>query len=124
MELETDKAVIEVPSSIGGVVLEIKVKEGQKVKVGEVIFTIEGGAAAPATNRASTNRSNTCRGSKGRDSRFSWRCGRGQDGGTGAAAGSPAGSAASVQHAGATGQGCGHGPRSHSGCAARAAPGA
>jgi len=37
-----------VPSSIGGVVLEIKVKEGQKVKVGEVIFTIEGGAAAPA----------------------------------------------------------------------------
>ena len=48
MELETDKAVIEVPSSIGGVVLEIKVKEGQKVKVGEVIFTIEGGAAAPA----------------------------------------------------------------------------
>ncbi len=47
MELETDKAVIEVPSSIGGVVLEIKVKEGQKVKVGEVIFTIEGGAAAP-----------------------------------------------------------------------------
>jgi pyruvate dehydrogenase E2 component (dihydrolipoamide acetyltransferase) len=43
MELETDKAVIEVPSSIGGVVREIKVKEGQKVKVGEVIFTLEGG---------------------------------------------------------------------------------
>jgi pyruvate dehydrogenase E2 component (dihydrolipoamide acetyltransferase) len=48
MELETDKAVVEVPSTVSGVVREIKVKEGQKVKVGEVIFTLEGGAAAPA----------------------------------------------------------------------------
>jgi pyruvate dehydrogenase E2 component (dihydrolipoamide acetyltransferase) len=46
MELETDKAVVEVPSSVSGVVGEIKVKEGQKVKVGEVIFTLEGGAVA------------------------------------------------------------------------------
>ncbi|MGB8013708.1 MAG: 2-oxo acid dehydrogenase subunit E2 [Terriglobales bacterium] len=46
MELETDKAVVEVPSSVSGVVREIKVKEGQKVKVGEVIFTLEGGAVA------------------------------------------------------------------------------
>ena len=46
MELETDKAVIEVPSSISGVVREIKVKEGQKVKVGEVIFTVQDGVAA------------------------------------------------------------------------------
>jgi pyruvate dehydrogenase E2 component (dihydrolipoamide acetyltransferase) len=48
MELETDKAVVEVPSTVGGLVREVKVKEGQKVKVGDVIFTIEGGAAAPA----------------------------------------------------------------------------
>jgi pyruvate dehydrogenase E2 component (dihydrolipoamide acetyltransferase) len=48
MELETDKAVVEVPSSISGVVSEIKVKEGQKVKVGDVIFTLEGGVVAPA----------------------------------------------------------------------------
>ena len=48
MELETDKAVVEVPSTVRGVVREIKVKEGQKVKVGEVIFTLEGGAAAAA----------------------------------------------------------------------------
>jgi pyruvate dehydrogenase E2 component (dihydrolipoamide acetyltransferase) len=47
MELETDKAVVEVPSTVSGVVREIKVKEGQKVKVGEVIFTLEGGAVAP-----------------------------------------------------------------------------
>ena len=46
MELETDKAVVEVPSSVSGVVREIKVKEGEKVKVGQVMFTLEGGAVA------------------------------------------------------------------------------
>jgi pyruvate dehydrogenase E2 component (dihydrolipoamide acetyltransferase) len=46
MELETDKAVVEVPSSVTGMVKEIKVKEGTKIKVGQVIFTLEGGASA------------------------------------------------------------------------------
>jgi pyruvate dehydrogenase E2 component (dihydrolipoamide acetyltransferase) len=46
MELETDKAVVEVPSSVSGVVKEIKVKEGEKIKVGQVIFTLEGGTSA------------------------------------------------------------------------------
>jgi pyruvate dehydrogenase E2 component (dihydrolipoamide acetyltransferase) len=45
MELETDKAVVEVPSSVSGVVQELKVKEGEKVTVGQVIFTLEGGVA-------------------------------------------------------------------------------
>jgi pyruvate dehydrogenase E2 component (dihydrolipoamide acetyltransferase) len=49
LELETDKATIEVPSSADGVVTEIKVKEGEKVKVGQTIVVIEeNGAAAPA----------------------------------------------------------------------------
>jgi pyruvate dehydrogenase E2 component (dihydrolipoamide acetyltransferase) len=48
MELETDKAVVEVPSTVSGVVREIKVKEGERVKVGQVIFTLEGGAVAQA----------------------------------------------------------------------------
>jgi pyruvate dehydrogenase E2 component (dihydrolipoamide acetyltransferase) len=48
MELETDKAVIEVPSSVSGVVKDIRVKEGEKIKVGQVIFTLEGGASVPA----------------------------------------------------------------------------
>ena len=43
MELETDKAVVEVPSAVSGVVKEIKVKEGEKIKVGQLIFTLEGG---------------------------------------------------------------------------------
>jgi pyruvate dehydrogenase E2 component (dihydrolipoamide acetyltransferase) len=50
MELETDKAVVEVPSSISGVVKEVRVKQGEKVKVGQVIFTLEG-AAAPQQDR-------------------------------------------------------------------------
>ena len=48
LELETEKAVVEVPSTVSGVVREVKVKEGQKVKVGEVVFTLEGGVVAEA----------------------------------------------------------------------------
>jgi pyruvate dehydrogenase E2 component (dihydrolipoamide acetyltransferase) len=48
MELETDKAVVEVPSSVSGVVKEVRVKEGDKIKVGQVIFTLEGGGPVKA----------------------------------------------------------------------------
>ena len=51
MELETDKAVVEVPSSVSGVVKEVKVKEGEKIKVGQVIFTLEGAAASASPAR-------------------------------------------------------------------------
>jgi pyruvate dehydrogenase E2 component (dihydrolipoamide acetyltransferase) len=50
MELETDKAVVEVPSSVSGVVKKVTVKEGDKVRVGQVIFTLEG-ASAPAPTK-------------------------------------------------------------------------
>jgi pyruvate dehydrogenase E2 component (dihydrolipoamide acetyltransferase) len=53
MELETDKAVVEVPSSVSGIVKDIQVKEGEKVKVGQVIFTLEGASTAPPEKRAS-----------------------------------------------------------------------
>jgi pyruvate dehydrogenase E2 component (dihydrolipoamide acetyltransferase) len=55
MELETDKAVVEVPSSVSGVVKDIQVKEGEKVKVGQVIFTLEGGAAAQTERSPARN---------------------------------------------------------------------
>src|SRR3954471_17424990 len=45
LELETDKATIEVPSSVSGTVGEVKVKPGEKVKVGQTIFTLKDGAA-------------------------------------------------------------------------------
>jgi pyruvate dehydrogenase E2 component (dihydrolipoyllysine-residue acetyltransferase) len=48
LELETDKATIEVPSSVSGTVQEIRVKQGDKVKVGQTVLTVDGnGAAAP-----------------------------------------------------------------------------
>ena len=45
LELETDKATIEVPSNVAGTVKEIKVKAGDKVKVGQLILTLDDGAA-------------------------------------------------------------------------------
>src|SRR4029450_9026975 len=48
VELETDKATIEVPSSVEGVVKEIKVKRGDKVKVGSVVLTVDAPAGAAA----------------------------------------------------------------------------
>jgi pyruvate dehydrogenase E2 component (dihydrolipoamide acetyltransferase) len=53
MELETDKAVIEVPSSVSGTVKDIRVKEGEKIKVGQVIFTVENGAGAKSKTQES-----------------------------------------------------------------------
>jgi pyruvate dehydrogenase E2 component (dihydrolipoyllysine-residue acetyltransferase) len=44
MELETDKAVVEVPSSVTGTIKKVLVKQGEKIKVGQVIFTLEAGA--------------------------------------------------------------------------------
>ena len=50
LELETDKATIEVPSSSAGVIKEVKVKPGEKVKVGQTIFIVdENGAGAAAS---------------------------------------------------------------------------
>ena len=47
LELETDKAVLEVPSNIDGIVSEILIKSGSVVKVGQSIFKIEGGISTP-----------------------------------------------------------------------------
>src|SRR5437868_12945381 len=51
LELETDKATIEVPSSVAGTVKEIKVKAGEKVKVGQAILSYDAGAGAPAATK-------------------------------------------------------------------------
>jgi len=48
MELETDKAVVEVPSTVSGIVNEVKVKEGEKIKVGQVVFTLQGASPSQA----------------------------------------------------------------------------
>jgi pyruvate dehydrogenase E2 component (dihydrolipoamide acetyltransferase) len=50
LELETDKATIEVPSSVAGVVKDVLVKPGDKVKPGQAVLRFEesGGAAKAA----------------------------------------------------------------------------
>jgi pyruvate dehydrogenase E2 component (dihydrolipoamide acetyltransferase) len=46
LELETDKATIEVPSSVSGTIKDIKVKTGDKVKVGQTVLVVEDGGGA------------------------------------------------------------------------------
>ena len=46
LELETDKATIEVPSSVAGQVKDVRVKAGDKVKVGQAILSVEDGGKA------------------------------------------------------------------------------
>lgn len=52
LELETDKAVLEVPSGVSGAVQSVAVKTGGKIKIGDLVFTYEaasGEAPAPPT---------------------------------------------------------------------------
>jgi pyruvate dehydrogenase E2 component (dihydrolipoamide acetyltransferase) len=53
-EMETDKALVEVPSPWAGVVKELKGKEGDIINVGAILVTYDvgAGAAAPAPSRA------------------------------------------------------------------------
>jgi pyruvate dehydrogenase E2 component (dihydrolipoamide acetyltransferase) len=46
LTLESDKATMDVPSPVSGVIKELKVKVGDKVSQGVLVLTLEGGAAA------------------------------------------------------------------------------
>ncbi|MCC7009254.1 MAG: 2-oxo acid dehydrogenase subunit E2 [Acidobacteria bacterium] len=48
LELETDKATIEVPSSVAGRVTEVRVKPGDKVKVGQAVLALDADTGAAA----------------------------------------------------------------------------
>jgi pyruvate dehydrogenase E2 component (dihydrolipoamide acetyltransferase) len=50
LELETDKATIEVPSNIAGKVTEIKVKAGDKVKPGQAVLTLDSANGASSAS--------------------------------------------------------------------------
>ena len=49
LEVETDKAVIEVPCPSGGVVKEVLVKKGETVSVGQQLLSLQSAGAAAAT---------------------------------------------------------------------------
>ena len=59
LELETDKATVEVPIDVAGTVKEVRVKPGDKVTPGQAVMTIDGadgasdkGKPAEATEKA------------------------------------------------------------------------
>jgi len=45
LELETDKATIEVPSTLAGIVKDVRVKAGDKVKPGQAVMVVDQGVA-------------------------------------------------------------------------------
>ncbi|HUY13959.1 MAG TPA: 2-oxo acid dehydrogenase subunit E2 [Terriglobia bacterium] len=54
IELETDKATVEVPSPVSGVIQQINVKEGERVNVGQLVLTVNGaGETAKPAEKAS-----------------------------------------------------------------------
>ncbi len=52
VELMTDKATVEVPSTVGGTVKELKFSEGDTIEVGQTIITVEEGAGGSAATAA------------------------------------------------------------------------
>lgn len=55
MEVETDKAAVEIPSPYAGIAKQVHVKEGQTVNVGAVIVTFDDGDGAAAIRAGSTS---------------------------------------------------------------------
>ncbi len=53
IEIETDKATIEVPSSVEGKIVEVNVKTGDKVKVGDILIKVESTSVAPVEKKKS-----------------------------------------------------------------------
>ena len=49
LELETDKATIEVPSDMAGTVVEIKVAENDVIKIGQTVFVLDAAGSASET---------------------------------------------------------------------------
>ena len=52
LEIETDKATIEVPSSVEGKVTKLLIKAGDKVKVGATILTVDEGRTTESKIRS------------------------------------------------------------------------
>src|SRR5579871_3665604 len=48
LTLESDKAAMDVPSTVSGVIEKLHAQKGGKVSIGDLIATVRGGAAAAA----------------------------------------------------------------------------
>lgn len=51
IEIETDKATIEVPSSVEGKIINVNVKAGDKIKVGDILIKVESTSSIPAAKK-------------------------------------------------------------------------
>ncbi|MFB5660742.1 dihydrolipoamide acetyltransferase family protein [Alteribacillus sp. HJP-4] len=51
-EVQNDKAVVEIPSSVDGTVLDVKVEEGETCVVGDVIMTIDDGSGDSSSDNS------------------------------------------------------------------------
>lgn len=83
VELETDKATIEVPSDVAGTVKEVRAKAGDKLKPGQVVLVMENGAsgAAAAPEPAMTEASASARAESGELRRDPAEAASGREGG-------------------------------------------
>ena len=57
MEIETDKATLDVPSGVAGAISTLHVAEGQTITPGTVLFTVTAEVGAPAADTPSLPRS-------------------------------------------------------------------
>ena len=73
LELETDKATLEVPSTVAGRVKDVRVKTGDKVKPGQVVLVVDDAGAGGAGRGATGARTGGGRGAG--------RCRPGREGG-------------------------------------------
>ena len=54
LEIETDKATVEVPSEVAGTIKEVKVKDGDNANVGDVIFIVETSGGKKTKSKSSS----------------------------------------------------------------------
>ncbi|HKJ84934.1 MAG TPA: biotin/lipoyl-containing protein, partial [Spirochaetia bacterium] len=52
LEMETDKASVEVPAPFGGTVTEILVSDGDEISVGQVVMKVEAEEGEPSATKA------------------------------------------------------------------------
>ncbi|MCE7873141.1 branched-chain alpha-keto acid dehydrogenase subunit E2 [bacterium CPR1] len=57
VELETDKATVEVPAEVAGTVEKVLVRAGERARVGQVILTVSGGSEPAVSSKAPAPRS-------------------------------------------------------------------
>lgn len=59
VEIETDKATIEVPCPFGGKVSKVHVREGDHIKVGDALISVDGAGAAEGKDEDGTKKEGT-----------------------------------------------------------------